>query len=405
MIRKNNEKIEALLKFAFQNGMIDLSYVQDMIEMDERKKILDAHPYKIWVGSNGKYYTYLPVSGGGRKLVKKTTREAVENAIIDNWNDNVYSPTFKELFDEWQNERLSRGEILRQTYDRINMTYKRYFLEFGKKKIGDIKETDIESFVMDNLYSKNFTTKEFGNFKSVVLSVFKYAKRRRLVEFSISYVMSDIEIPKKAFNVNKKPDDKMSFSEEDFSKIMGYLESHIDLLNIGLIIMFESGLRIGELTALKCDDIDGNHIHVSKTEVRLSREGGGFDILVQEFPKTKAGNRIVIFPREYVCYLDMAKEMSSGEYLFESDGKRLHVFSFRNRLMSVCKSIGIEYKSPHKIRMTYATRLIDGGASDSIVTSQMGHVDIHTTFAHYYKDRKTDDQKAEVIDKVLGNQK
>ena len=42
-----------LLKYALEHGMINLSYVQEQIEMNRRKELLDKHPYKIWEGKDG----------------------------------------------------------------------------------------------------------------------------------------------------------------------------------------------------------------------------------------------------------------------------------------------------------------------------------------------------------------
>ena len=45
-----------LLKYAVENGMIDISYVQEQIEMNKRNELLKKHPYKIWEGKDGKWY-------------------------------------------------------------------------------------------------------------------------------------------------------------------------------------------------------------------------------------------------------------------------------------------------------------------------------------------------------------
>ena len=46
-----------LLKFAIENGMLDAALVQEKIEMQKREEILRKHPYDIWEGKNGKWYT------------------------------------------------------------------------------------------------------------------------------------------------------------------------------------------------------------------------------------------------------------------------------------------------------------------------------------------------------------
>ena len=59
---QNNE----ILRFIISNGMINLSDVQNSMEAMKRKELLDKHPYKIWEGKDGKWYTYLPDEKKGR---------------------------------------------------------------------------------------------------------------------------------------------------------------------------------------------------------------------------------------------------------------------------------------------------------------------------------------------------
>ena len=59
-------------------------------------------------------------------------------------------------------------------------------------------------------------------------------------------------------------------------------------------------------------------------------------------------------------------------------------------------------KSLNKIRKTYGTILLDNGVEESLVIAQMGHTDIKTTKRYYYRNRKSLQQKSEVIDKVSG---
>ena len=67
-----------LLKFAIENGMLDTALVQERIEMQKRKEILNKHPYTIWEGKNGKWYTYLPSTNDERKLIKRNLKVDIE---------------------------------------------------------------------------------------------------------------------------------------------------------------------------------------------------------------------------------------------------------------------------------------------------------------------------------------
>ena len=59
------------LKYLIDSGIIDIPNIQSIIEMKKRQELINNHPYKIWEGSNGKWYTYLPDEMKGRILKKK----------------------------------------------------------------------------------------------------------------------------------------------------------------------------------------------------------------------------------------------------------------------------------------------------------------------------------------------
>ena len=68
------------MQYAVKNGMIDLAYVQEQIEMNKRKELIEKHPYSIWEGKNGYWYTYIfdPDKKNSRRLIKYKTRKSLD---------------------------------------------------------------------------------------------------------------------------------------------------------------------------------------------------------------------------------------------------------------------------------------------------------------------------------------
>ena len=79
---------QEMLNFAIKNGIIDLPHLQDQVEMMKNAEILQNHQYKIWQGNNQKWYTYLPDGEDGRKQVKRSTKAAIEKAVIQYYRQN-----------------------------------------------------------------------------------------------------------------------------------------------------------------------------------------------------------------------------------------------------------------------------------------------------------------------------
>lgn len=155
--------------------------------------------------------------------------------------------------------------------------------------------------------------------------------------------------------------------------------------------MFKTGVRIGELSALRVCDICDYTVSIHATETRFKDKNGKVHYDVKEFPKSEAGVRVrfAILPDRYRWILDKVLQINpNGTFLFEKNGKRIKTYSFRKRLEYICSDkLHMKPKSPHKIRKTYGTILLDGNVKESTILDTMGHADLNCTKSHYYFDR------------------
>ncbi|RHO99336.1 site-specific integrase [Clostridium sp. AF37-5] len=390
-----------ILQYAIDNDMIDSVFIQEQIKMQRNEELLSKHPYKIWKGKDGKWYSYFPDKEKGRVLRKRNTEELIKDEIIAYWKKQESNPTISDIYSEWINGKVQREEITKATRDRYNRQYEQCFLDFGKHKIKSISEYDIEEFVLDAIYNCKLTQKGFSNLRTLILGIFKLARRKRLVSFSISELMNDMDISKKLFRRNVKSDDEQVFTTDELPKVLDYLKENPDIVNLGIFLLFKTGLRIGELAALKKTDITQNVIHISKTEIHYNDDAGNIVYEVRDSPKTEAGIRDVVVPDSGIRILNRIRLLNPfGEYLFERRGKRIRTYVFRERLRNICRKLDITMKSPHKIRKTYGSILIDNNVQESLVINQMGHTDIKTTKKHYYRNRMNYTEKKNIINHV-----
>lgn len=395
------ENKEDLLKYAVDNGMIDLSYVQEQVEMKKREEILSRHPYKIWQGQDGKWYTYLP-DGEGRKLKKRTTQKAIEDDVIKYLKEQIENPTISEVFHEWNNRRTELGKISKPTQERNSQVFKRHYSEFGKKRIKSVTELDISNFMEEQISSQNLSAKAFSNLKSITKGLLKRAKKRNLTSISIDEIFADMDLTDTSFKKTIKEDNQEVFNDEEFVKAFDYLTSDLDTKNIGILLMFISGIRVGELVALKHSDFDGNSFKVRRTETRIAKDSGGYNYLIKEFPKSAAGVRTVVIPETYSWLLNKIKLCNPfGDYIFcDAKGNRMTTNCIRRRMDRMCKILNIVHKSPHKVRKTYGSILLDNNIDRRFITSQMGHTDITTTENYYHRNRRSIEEKSEILNKV-----
>ena len=105
-----------VLQYAIDCGILDTTTIKQSIIMANRQKILKEHKYAIFQGKDGKWYTHV-YADGKRRLIKKNSKEQVEDAIVDL---NLDEPSVNEVFKRWTDEKLHYGEIQKSTYDRYN---------------------------------------------------------------------------------------------------------------------------------------------------------------------------------------------------------------------------------------------------------------------------------------------
>lgn len=388
------------MQYAVENGMIDLAYVQEQIEMNKRKELLAKHPYRIWEGKDGKWRTYLPDKEKNRKLVKRNTEQSIEDAVAEYWKEQLENPTIREVFTEWNDRRLELKKISDPTHLRNEQIFNRHFSEFGKRKIKSVDQEDIEEFLEEQIPEYNLTSKAFSNLKTITRGFLKRARKRKLIDFNVEELFQEMDVSDSDFHKVIHEDYEEVFDEDEMPKIMEYLIDHPDMSNIAILLMFVTGARIGEVVALKHSDFDGCTFKIRRTETRYKKDGK-YICEVKNFPKSHAGVRTAIIPYEYAWIAEKIRHINPfEEYIFVKDGKRVSTHSVRMRLRRVCDKLKIYRKSPHKIRKTYGTILLDNHIDQQLIIGQMGHTNILCTENHYHRNRKGIKKKSIIISSI-----
>jgi len=393
-----------MLQYAISHDMIDLSSMQQKVEMKKREYYLSLHPNNIWQGKNGKWYTHLDDSN--RTLKKKNSKEEIEDSVCEFYKNLEEEPTLKEVYLDWIDCKLKSTEICQGTYDRYENDYKRFFVgsDIENRKIRSIMDDELEMFIKESIVKNELSQKGYAGLRTLVLGIFKHAKKKKCTDISISYFMKDLELPKKIFNKKIKNKEDQVYLEDEIVKATEYLKSNPTIENLGLLLTFQTGIRVGELAALKYSDRNNhNRLRIQRMEIKYKDEISRTCVHeIVEFTKSDAGYRNLYLTDSAIETLEIAhKKNPFGEYLFEKDRKRILTGTYNDALSRMCKAIGIKTKSMHKIRRSYGTTLIDNDCDDSVVMEQMGHADITTTRKFYYYSNKNSETKMEQIRKAV----
>lgn len=399
----SNKDLQKLL----ESGILDEAEVLAELEMLERKKYLEKHSLSVWEGANGYFYTKLiDLATGKKKLVKKKTRKALEDAIVQHYKQAEDNPSVANIFECWSKEKLEFGEISKGSYDRYLTDYNRFFKgkSFESMLITEVEEADIEGFIRQTIIACGLTRKTYAGLRILISGIFKYAKKKGYSGISISNFFGDLQLPTRIFERKVKDNETETFTEEEICRILNYCSENPNIRNYGIGLSFVTGTRIGELAALRHEDIFERYIHVQRTEVKYRDEATGkWVVEVSAYPKTEAGDRYVILPEKGQEFIKKILELNpQGEYLFQGDsGNRIRATTFNKRLYAICKDLNIRQRSSHKARKAYATTLIDANLPDSLVMQQMGHTDIGTTRKYYYRSNTSQEQSFELINQAI----
>lgn len=389
------------MQYAIENGIINIAYVQDQIKMKKRQDILDKHNYKIWESSDGRWATKVKKEDGKLKLVKKSSKEKLEEFLISYYKEKPLSVS--DVYQKAIQKKVEYKEISAGSVERYQQDFNRYFISIKDSPIESITSNIIEDTVKKNIANLDLSSKAFSNMRTIFYIIFKYAKSHGLTDIDILETFNYMSISKRQFHNRMKQADEQIFIKNERDKVIEYLMDNMDLINLGLLLAFKTGIRVGELAALKRDDIHEDYITINKTEIRYKIDGKYY-YEIKDSAKTEAGTRIV-YVNDASRWLLRRIRLNNcfGEYLFEVNGERIKTYQFRNRLRTICEKLKIKQKSPHKIRKTYLTMLLDSrDVTESTVTSQAGHTNISCTKDHYYYDDSAKQQKIKQLNSVSG---
>lgn len=419
-IFQNDENINLLLQLLSEKYNIDLnsSVLEDIRNM-KNARIIEKHEnhYKIWQSSNGRYMTYLPNSTKkyGRQLVSKQTREHLDKAIINFYKDQgniLYC--FHVLYYEWL--ELKRLEVSESTIERIHTAYLKFY---NKKEIDNIsvKKIDflyLKRFLLSTVKEYDMSYKQYCNFSCVLRGVLQYSYEKGITKENI---FNRFKLGK---NVLRQTDTKKADTEVFTIQEREKLESLIwedfnknqnSCIPLAILLDFYTGLRSGELVTLSKDDIQGNYLHIHRTETsytEIKSDGTKGDVIykVKSSPKSSAGFRNVYITSKARKVLDTIlafneKHGWDNEFLLLDDNKRIIRKRLDTQIRKYCTQLGITVRSMHKIRKSYISALKLHGVPDEDIKRMAGHRELTTTYNSYCFSILTHDESNSLIEEAL----
>lgn len=163
--------------------------------------------------------------------------------------------------------------------------------------------------------------------------------------------------------------------------LVDYLRKDMDVYKLGVMLSLYTGLRIGELCALRWEDVTEERISVCRTMQRLKQPEGNTALMVGS-PKTGTSCRLIPIPAFLQPYLEEFRR--SEGYVIAPPG-RLHTEprSMQYRFARMTADCDLEGVTFHTLRHTFATRCVESGFDMKSLSEILGHSDVKTTLNRY----------------------
>lgn len=391
-----------ILQYALDHDILDVELVQKKICDMKRKELLKKHPYAIWEDREGIWHTYLPDKNKKRVHRKRNTKEEIETLVCDYLKQQIENPTVEEVFTEWNDRKLDLKKITGATHQRNESFFKRHYSSMGKRRIKAVTPSEWQDFLEEQIAKYELSAKSFAGLKGITKGFLQRAKRRGLIDFPVNMMFSEMDNSDASFRRVYKDDTEEVFTDEEMKTLMQYLIADNTIISYAVLLVFLTGMRIGEVVSLKKEDYSEDLcvFYVHRTETTYSLHGKSV-CEVKDNPKTDAGNRSVFLPKDYAWVVQKILWMNpDGEYLFWQDGCRINAQRVRRRLGRACDKTNVPRRSPHKIRKTYCSILLDNNIDKNFIIGQVGHTDIACTEKYYHRNMKTKEKKSAIISSI-----
>ncbi len=257
-----------------------------------------------------------------------------------------YNMTFEEVFEAW------KAEHYKEITNAGKASYNRAFDVFAplhKKRFRDLRTADFQGVIDKYIHQSHSTVSKH---KQLVTQMSQWAIREELISTNFA---AFVKLPE---NVKKE---KEIFSDADIAKLEA---DGGETAKVTLMLIY-TGMRIGELFSLPLEDYHENYV-----------VGG---------EKTAAGrNRIIPIRPEGRGYFAYFAGKAGGPLLLSGYIGQHIPNNFRKRdFYPLLDRLGIERKTPHATRHTYASRARRDGMPPEILQKILGHAD-YTTTANIY---------------------
>lgn len=329
--------------------------------------------------SNGKAQ-YVSVYAKTYSEVRKKLLQC-KNVQKSSFKINRQDITVRELFDSYLSEQ--KQKIKESTYARYLSLAKNHILPwFGNDLLSELTSKEVNDFINEKISHGRLDKKNGLSAKTVndIVSLLKGAIRFAVknLGFCDANGILNVQSP----SIKRKRVE--TFSKKETAIMTEIILKKPDITKVGYLLCLNSGLRLGELCALKWSDFDAGEkeLHISRTVQRI-KENEETKLVIQS-PKSINSDRIIPITDEMASLLcEMRGNAPLMAYILTGTDKPMEPRTMQYRFSAFLKKNGLAVRNFHILRHSFATRCIENGVDPKSVSDILGHANVKTTLNLY----------------------
>lgn len=275
---------------------------------------------------------------------------------------------FATAAEEWL--AVIKGKQKPSTYEKYDIVYRGYLeIALGKTLLSQITGTLID----ERLSGRELSDSLEKSIYCVANRILQYAARQ--------YSLTLPDLKKPSSGADKKGIEVFTTTEQ--ARLLSIVFQKTDRCKLAVLLCLFTGLRLGEICALRWSNIDfeSRTLSVRGTVQRLHIEGGNTKTaLVETAPKSMRSKREI--PLQDLIITLLFEFKHDKEYVFGGN-KPLEPRTLQNHYKRILKEAQIAYKNFHALRHTYATNCIEEGADVKSLSEMLGHSNVQITLNYY----------------------
>lgn len=254
--------------------------------------------------------------------------------------------------------------------------------EFGHKNITEITKEELYGFftkllISGGVHRKGLSPRMVKSVISIFESVAEYASDCNSVK-----VVSVGRFPLKD---QKKPLRIFSITEQQ--KLEQFLFSKISGVELGIILCLYTGIRLGELCALKWKDISMENrkldIHATMMRIQTPDDPKYRTKVIITPPKSACSVREIPLPSDILRLLQKVEKPKDAYFLTGLHNIYIEPRTMENKFKAIIAACGIADANFHALRHTFATRCIEQGFDVKSLSEILGHASVKITMDRY----------------------